>query len=166
MFPLFAGRMPAKVILTGVVLFAVPILLTQQKYAPRGHRADHPAVLGRHPDQHAVRCALRRPDRTIDRCALRRGDVQRFWPARLIGLIGRTTLTRLTQPFVVTIVLIVGMLILGIGHGIIGAPLITHVTNTPAAQVLGPTSAASVYRFFERFGNVGFGRCWRPRSWR
>ena len=58
-------------------------------------------------------------------------------------------------PWVGTVILIVGMLVLGFGHGIIGAPLITHVTGTNAAQALGRASAASVYRFFERFGNVG-----------
>ena len=54
-----------------------------------------------------------------------------------------------------TLLLLSGMLILGISHGFIQAPIITHVSNTQAAEQMGRSQATSLYRLLERVGNVG-----------
>jgi hypothetical protein len=46
------------------------------------------------------------------------------------------------------------MLVLGLSHGFIHAPIITHITETKSARALGQPSVASFYRFLERIGHV------------
>ena len=53
-----------------------------------------------------------------------------------------------------TLLLIIGMTILGFSHGFIQAPIITHVAKTEAADKLGKSAVASLYRLFERAGQV------------
>ena len=73
----------------------------------------------------------------------------------LIGLIGWDAIAQSGAIHITTITLILGMSILGLAHGFIQAPIITHVSNTRTAQELGKSSALSLYRFFERVGNIG-----------
>lgn len=61
-------------------------------------------------------------------------------------------LTRL--PAFQTITLIFGILILGLAHGFIHAPIVTHITRAPVSAVLGRTVVASIYRFMERIGHI------------
>ena len=73
----------------------------------------------------------------------------------LTGLIGWDVIAQSGVVFIATITLIVGLLMLGISHGFIQAPIITHVANTNTAERIGKSSATSLYRLFERIGNIG-----------
>lgn len=53
-----------------------------------------------------------------------------------------------------TVVLILGVLLLGLSHGFVHAPIVTHITRVPVSAMLGRTVAASIYRFMERSGHV------------
>lgn len=53
-----------------------------------------------------------------------------------------------------TTILVFGILILGLAHGFIHAPIVTHITRAPVSAVLGRTVVASIYRFMERIGHV------------
>ena len=53
-----------------------------------------------------------------------------------------------------TIILVGGILILGLSHGFVHAPIVTHIVNTPVADILGKSVVASIYRFMERVGHV------------
>ena len=53
-----------------------------------------------------------------------------------------------------TIMLVGGILILGLSHGFIHAPIVTHITRLPVSNVLRKTVVASAYRFLERIGHV------------
>jgi hypothetical protein len=71
----------------------------------------------------------------------------------LIGLAGSDAVTR-GYPAGLTLMLVAGILVLGVSHGCINAPIVTHVATTPAADVLGPGATASLYRVLERIGHV------------
>jgi MFS family permease len=57
-------------------------------------------------------------------------------------------------PFMATLVLLLGLGTLGLSHGFIQAPAITYVNNTVTADSLGRSSATSIYRLYERLGNI------------
>ena len=44
--------------------------------------------------------------------------------------------------------------VLGLSHGFINAPIITHIAGSPVAGRIGRTSTISMYRFLERIGHV------------
>lgn len=73
----------------------------------------------------------------------------------LIGLIGFGMGGTFNLAYATTLLLLSGMLILGISHGFIQAPIITHVSNTDTAEKMGRSQATSLYRLLERVGNVG-----------
>jgi hypothetical protein len=49
---------------------------------------------------------------------------------------------------------IAGLLVLGLAHGCINAPVVTHIGHTQVAERLGGPVAGSLYRFLERAGHV------------
>jgi hypothetical protein len=53
-----------------------------------------------------------------------------------------------------TVAIAAGLALLGLGHGFINAPVITHVVNSDAAKRLGATQIASLYRLAERLGHA------------
>ena len=72
--------------------------------------------------------------------------------------------------------LIVGVCVIGLAHGLINAPVISHVADSPIATRLGASSVAANYRFVERIGHVtgpviisalfaGFGQNWSLLCW-
>lgn len=54
----------------------------------------------------------------------------------------------------VTAVLIAGVATVGVAHGFINAPVITHVAESSLATKVGASSATATYRFLERIGHV------------
>jgi MFS family permease len=73
----------------------------------------------------------------------------------LMGLIGWDTIVQSGAIYVATATLLFGISLLGLAHGFIQAPIITHVANTNTADRFGKGSATSLYRLFERIGNIG-----------
>jgi len=59
----------------------------------------------------------------------------------LIGLIGWEAIAQSGAIYFTTVALILGMSVLGLAHGFIQAPIITHVSNTKTANRLGKSSA-------------------------
>ncbi|MBA7587962.1 hypothetical protein ES708_30010 [subsurface metagenome] len=72
----------------------------------------------------------------------------------LIGLMNLQFLSPSSLPFLSALLVITGMLILGLSHGFIHAPIVTHITETRSAKSLGQAGVASLYRFLERIGHV------------
>jgi hypothetical protein len=72
----------------------------------------------------------------------------------LIGLAGSESLTHVGVAGLGTMMLVAGMIILGLSHGCINAPIVAHIAATPAANAIGPSGATSLYRFVERIGHV------------
>ena len=50
--------------------------------------------------------------------------------------------------------IVAGIAMVGIAHGFINAPVVTHVTETAVAGRVGPGSVGAAYRFLERTGHT------------
>ena len=53
-----------------------------------------------------------------------------------------------------TVVLIIGVAIVGMAHGFINAPVVTHVADSELATEVGASSLTATYRFLERLGHI------------
>jgi ABC-type polysaccharide/polyol phosphate export permease len=49
---------------------------------------------------------------------------------------------------------IVGVIFVGLAHGFINAPVVTHVAHSALAKKIGANSVTTTYRFVERIGHV------------
>ncbi len=137
---------PTKMMLTGVVFFAVPILLSNAGV----ERESIGQVLMAY--AFSVLFVSGKVSPMIDRV----GSAK--WALCLGSGVGAVSLILLSFSFrfedITYLVLIAtfAMLVMGISHGLINAPVVTHVvTSTQGANA---NSVASTYRFLERLGHV------------
>lgn len=147
----FLVGVPAKAILTGVVLFALPLLLAQQGFA----KEDIGQIIMIYAGGvlFASHFAAIRADRTANtERILFQGAAM---TAAGLGLISLAAMIN-WQANAVTgvLVIIAGVTLIGFAHGFINAPVVTHVVGTRAAQTYGVTNAAAAYRLMERVGHV------------
>jgi hypothetical protein len=49
---------------------------------------------------------------------------------------------------------VVGVVVVGLSHGFINAPVVTHVAHSSLSQEIGATPVTTTYRFLERIGHV------------
>ena len=52
------------------------------------------------------------------------------------------------------VMIVIGTLILGLSHGLINAPVVTHVLDSESVAKVGKSTSAATYRFLERTGHV------------
>ncbi|HEY3111265.1 MAG TPA: MFS transporter [Chloroflexota bacterium] len=143
---------PTKAVLTGVTVFALPLLLSRQHYVQED--------IGQVVMLYAA-CVLVSSSyvsRLVEalgrtRTVLVTGALGSGLGLILVGLAGSESLTG-GAGGLGTVLLVVGMMILGLSHGCINAPIVAHIAATPAASALGPSGATSLYRFVERIGHV------------
>jgi len=145
---------PAKAVLTGVVFFAMPLLLTQQNLAQED--------IGQIIMFYAVGVLI--SSHFISRYADLRGNIRQILFTGLalsgvglclIGGIGWPSFIALGfGPFTVTIILLLGTFTVGVGHGFINAPVVTQIASTDAAERLGEAPVTAFYRFIERGGHI------------
>lgn len=140
---------PSKAVLTGVVAFAMPLLLAGLGWAPED--------IGQIIMLYAAGVLLssgfvaRLVDRTGgSRSALVAGGLASALGLALVGAVGLWTLPGLGQAALV----VGGTLLLGLAHGCINAPVITYVGDSGAADRLGQGGATALYRVVERAGHV------------
>jgi MFS family permease len=145
---------PAKGVLTGVVSFALPLILARRGFA----QEDIGQVLIFYGSGILLLGEL--VAGRVDRSGRTTGVL--FWGsvisgcALLLVATGCAVLLGGGNAQVVGTALVVGsLLLLGMGHGLIYAPVVTHVANCRVSQVVGSTTAAASYRFLERFGHIG-----------
>ena len=144
---------PAKAVLTGVIIFALPLLLTKQGYPAED--------IGQIIMIYAACVVL--SSSYVSRLVDRIGHTHEilFWGATICG-IGLTLIAFLdwqppgaaTDSPVPTTILIVGVAIVGIAHGFINAPVVTHVAESALAGRVGASSLTATYRFLERVGHI------------
>jgi predicted MFS family arabinose efflux permease len=145
---------PAKAVLTGVVLFAMPLLLAKQGFPKEDIGQITMAYAG------AVIIASHFASIHADRSR----DTERilFHGACLTGagliiisLAGFQSVINWSQnPGLGTFLIVLGALMVGVAHGLINAPVVTHVTETRIANEVGTTNVAAAYRLLERVGHV------------
>lgn len=137
---------PAKAVLTGVTIFAAPLLLARAGYA----REDIGQILMAYAA--GVLLCSRYASRWVDASGRTRPFLMLGVLASAAGLalIGAGSIGQL--PAVLAPML--GLFVLGLGHGLINAPVVTHITRTRAADTLGASLTSSTYRMLERVGHV------------
>src|SRR5207245_8879524 len=71
-----------------------------------------------------------------------------------VVLIGLTGSAVLGQGMLTTILVVAGVIIVGVAHGFINAPVVTHVAHSQLAARVGAVPATTAYRFLERIGHI------------
>lgn len=148
---IFLVGMPAKAVLTGVVLFGLPLLLAQQDFVREDIGQITMIYAG------AVIVASHYASARADRSQNTETIVFFGTCMTAVGLIVMSVAGFInwnTSSMTGVIVIVLGAVIVGFAHGFINAPIVTHVTNTPAAEQVGMMGAAATYRLMERAGHV------------
>jgi MFS family permease len=145
---------PAKAVMTGVVIFALPLLLAQKGYAPED--------IGQTIMLYAagVLVASTYVSRFVDRTGGTDGVL--FWGTAVSGfgllLIGLSDSTWLdgwpNSKLMGNLTMITGVVVVGLAHGCINAPIVTHVAGLDIASKIGANSVTATYRFLERIGHA------------
>jgi len=147
---MFCIGIPAKAILTGVITFALPLILVQQEY--RAEDVGQIVMLY----GLAVVASTRFVSRLVDRT--RNTEFILFWGAIMSGaglvLAGLMGSHLLGNGLLSTAVVMVGVIMVGIAHGFINAPVVTHVGHSALATRIGATPVTTTYRFLERGGHI------------
>jgi MFS family permease len=150
---IFLVGIVTKAALTGVTIFALPILMARLDYA----QEDIGQILMFYSGGVLISSHL------VSKLADRTGKTGPllFWGSIgsgiglvLIGMMGWETQAAAQRPLLATAILIAGMAVLGLAHGFINAPIITHIGNTPVAGQVGRASTVAIYRFLERIGHI------------
>ena len=145
---------PAKAVLTGVIIFALPLLLSQYRYA----QEDIGQIIMIYAA--GVVVASLYASRIVDRTGrtqtiLFLGSVISGLGLFLIGVIGWLPAgAEAGHSSGVTFLLILGVAIVGVAHGLINAPVVTHVADSQLAGSVGASSLTATYRFLERLGHI------------
>ncbi|MCA0406563.1 MAG: MFS transporter [Proteobacteria bacterium] len=167
---------PAKAVLTGVLLFALPLLLTKAGYA----REDIGQITMVYAGAVIVASSL------ISAYTDRSGQTERILVAGgaltalglvLISFAGLDMFAgKDASGLGMTALIVVGVTVVGISHGFINAPVVTHVAESEIAGELGVANVASTYRLVERLGHMTgpvimgqvflfFGPSWSTIGW-
>jgi predicted MFS family arabinose efflux permease len=137
---------PAKAILTGAITFALPLLLGQHGY--RQEEIGQIIMLY----GIGVVAASTYVSRLVDRTG--NTEAILFWGAAVSGmglvLIGLLGLDGTGN----TAVVVAGVFVVGVAHGFINAPVVTHVAHSDLAAQIGANPVTTTYRFLERMGHV------------
>jgi MFS family permease len=141
---------PAKAILTGTITFAMPLLLGQYGY--RSEEIGQIVMLYGLGVIVSTGYASRLVDRTRNsESVLLAGAVASGIGLMMVGLMGSSYLGN--GPLSTAVVL-AGTILVGLAHGLINAPVVTHVAHLELASRVGANPVTTSYRFLERTGHV------------
>jgi predicted MFS family arabinose efflux permease len=144
---------PAKAILTGVIIFALPLLLAQM-----GYREED---IGQIIMVYAAGVVLASTyvSRLVDQTG--KTLIILFWGAvisgcglMLLGLAGWSLFGGGSGSPLTTAVIVFAVATVGVAHGFINAPVVTHIANSALAANVGASSLTATYRFLERGGHI------------
>jgi drug/metabolite transporter (DMT)-like permease len=141
---------PAKAILTGAITFALPLLLGQHGY--RQEDIGQIVMLYAMSVVAASSLMSRFVDQTGNTTSiLFAGAATSGVGLVLIGLMGSPAVG---AGMLDSAVVILGVVLVGVAHGFINAPVVTHVAHSELAKEIGANSVTTTYRFVERIGHV------------
>src|SRR5216683_2261229 len=147
---MFLIGVPAKAILTGIITFALPLLLGQEGY--RQEEIGQVIMLY----ALAVVASSSLISRMVDRTG--RTESMLFWGAVISGfglvLIGFMGSNATGHGTLSTVLVVLGVVLVGSAHGFINAPVVTHIAHSELAKQIGANPATATYRFLERLGHV------------
>jgi predicted MFS family arabinose efflux permease len=144
---------PAKAVMTGVVIFALPLLLAGLGFA----QEDIGQILMVY--AFGVLVASTLVSRMVDRSGNTDGTLFRGAALSGVGLILAGAIGWGAAPgegasSYGTVLLIAGVLVVGVAHGFINAPVVTHIADSDLAARIGAGASTATYRFLERIGHV------------
>ncbi len=151
---MFLIGIPTKAVLTGVTVFALPLILSELGY----RQDDIGMILMLYAA--GVLLSSRFAAKWVDSGGAKVDRVLLFGAMGggiglvLMGQIDAAWVTGLGVNNMGLAVIMGGILILGLAHGFIHAPIVTYIADTVSAEKLGKSSATSLYRFLERIGHV------------
>lgn len=141
---------PAKAILTGTITFAMPLLLAQYGY--RSEEIGQIVMLYGLGVIVSTGYASRLVDRTRNsEGVLFLGAVGSGIGLVMVGLMGSSYFA---TGALATVVVLVGTVVVGLAHGLINAPVVTHVAHLELANRVGANPVTTSYRFLERSGHI------------
>jgi len=138
--------MPTKMMLTGVVSFAVPLLLSEKGIAKESIGQVLMAYA------FAVLFVSGRVAPLIDKFGSSKWALCLGNAVAALSLVVLGTAFSLAEADFVVTLATVSMLVMGVAHGLINAPVVTHVVSATSEH--NANSVAATYRFLERFGHV------------
>jgi predicted MFS family arabinose efflux permease len=145
---------PAKAVLTGVVLFAMPLILHSRGFAQED--------IGQVTMIYAA-CvilssawAAKLADASSNTASiLTWGAILTAGGLATIAACGWAPVTKIVHAqALTTLFTVTGIALIGVAHGLINAPVVTHVTQTAVAQRSGSSQVGAAYRFLERAGHT------------
>ncbi|MGZ0187690.1 MAG: MFS transporter [Alphaproteobacteria bacterium] len=145
---------PAKAVLTGVVIFALPLMLSAGDY----RQEDIGQILMIYAgcvmvSSGYVSAFVDRTKRTDD--VLLAGCFISALALLGIGIFGPSGLkSEVGSDQIDALAMILSVALLGLSHGLINAPVVTHVASTDVAEQTGAATVTATYRFLERAGHV------------
>ncbi len=138
----------AKLVMIGVICFAIPLVMERSGFT----KEDIGLVLMLYSAGVLISSmySSRLADKTGNlRKILFRGNQGSGIGLVLIGLTGLPGIDAWAEPLMA-----LGAIVLGLSHGFIAAPITTHISGTRTAKILGAGPSISVFRVFERAGNI------------
>ncbi|MCA0399645.1 MAG: MFS transporter [Proteobacteria bacterium] len=167
---------PAKAVLTGVVLFSLPMLLTKQGYAREDIGQFTMLYAGAVILASSLIASYADRSRQTERILVMGGVLTSLGLVMMSLVSTDFVTTQNANPFMMSIIIAIGVSIIGIAHGFINAPVVTHVAESRIAAELGVSNVASTYRLVERFGHMlgpvlmgqaflYFGASWETIGW-
>lgn len=145
---------PAKAVLTGVVLFAMPLILHSRGFAQEdiGQITMIYAAAVIVSSMWAARIADASSNTGI---ILAWGAILTACGLATIAACGWSPIAAAAQAQAVTTLLtVIGICVIGVAHGLINAPVVTHVMQTAVAERSGSSQVGAGYRFMERAGHT------------
>ena len=145
--------MPSKASVVGVTAFALPLLLARQAFA----QEDIGQIMMFYPA--ALLVSSMYISKLVDRSGksgsfLFIGTVGAGIGLIMVGFMDSASFLGGPGSPLATVFVTIGMIVLGVSHGFIIAPIITHVANSSAAATLGRPTTTSLYRLLERLGHM------------
>lgn len=146
--------LPAKAVLTGVMLFALPLLLANQGFAKED--IGQITMIYAAAVIFASTAVAQYADKTGETGRiLFYGGVLTAFGLATISLVGIPAIINWSQNTIpATLIILAGVIMVGLAHGLINAPVVTHVAETRIATELGAGNVAATYRLVERFGHM------------
>lgn len=145
---------PSKVLLSGVIIFAMPLLLAKLQFRHEDIGQLIMFYAGGVMLANAVIARVAGLDLVSGRFLIR-GMVLSAVGLGMIGMVGWDAAIHVpSMPFLAAGLVLGGVAALGVAHGFINAPVVTHVTTLPIAAAVGAGPVAALYRMVERVGHV------------
>jgi MFS family permease len=151
---IFLIGIPTKAVMTGVIIFGLPIIMSNL-----GYESDE---IGQSIMFYAVGVLL-------SNHLVNTGPGKKFKPKSimnagmligssglaLIGIFGLLSTEWLSaHKLTVMLMVLLGALVIGLGHGAINAPVVTYIANSTVSERSGVTRTTTLYRLLERAGHI------------